>query len=320
MLAFTEHLQNGTFQIRFDNGAVSQVTFSLCRFFGENVAVIRVMSLDFSGAGQSESFLDSGFRFNFWHFFKFLKFILRACRILFFVRFGADHHGHVLAKQCRQLVHLAHLFELLGETEQEQLALILVDDGTTPEGHHQLHLVTVLQELDGMIALEIEIMIVRLRTHVNLLHRGFGTVGLDFLRLLLLLVEVFLVIHHLAYRRIGLWGNLHQVQLVLVGNGKCLSQGNNLGFEILTHHAHGLGCNVIVDTVLGFFLRARTVLPHPSACIRCNIQGSFLLKKYNNFIYKFLGRKNTLFFIYSKFRVIFLFLQRYTTLLSDNIW
>lgn len=67
-LALAEHLLDGAFQIRFDNSAVSQVTFSLYAFFGENVAVVSVMSLDFSGASKGESLLSSGFRFNFRHF------------------------------------------------------------------------------------------------------------------------------------------------------------------------------------------------------------------------------------------------------------
>jgi hypothetical protein len=52
----------------FDNSAVSQVTFSLFGLFGENVAMVSVMSLDFAGAGKRESLLGSGLCFNFRHF------------------------------------------------------------------------------------------------------------------------------------------------------------------------------------------------------------------------------------------------------------
>ena len=62
---------DGTIQILFDNSAVSQVTFSLFGLFGENVAMVSVMSLDFAGAGQSKSLLGGGLGFNFWHFFSF---------------------------------------------------------------------------------------------------------------------------------------------------------------------------------------------------------------------------------------------------------
>jgi hypothetical protein len=40
--------------------------------------MISVVSFDLSGAGQSESLLGSGFRFDFWHFFKVLKFMFRV--------------------------------------------------------------------------------------------------------------------------------------------------------------------------------------------------------------------------------------------------
>jgi hypothetical protein len=61
-------LLNGAIQILFDNGAVSQVTFSLFGLFGENVAMVSVMSLDFAGAGKGESLLGSGLCFDFGHF------------------------------------------------------------------------------------------------------------------------------------------------------------------------------------------------------------------------------------------------------------
>jgi hypothetical protein len=61
-------LLDGAFQILFDNGAVSQVTFSLFGLFGENVAMVSVMSLDFAGAGKGESLLGSGLCFDFGHF------------------------------------------------------------------------------------------------------------------------------------------------------------------------------------------------------------------------------------------------------------
>ena len=61
-------MSHRAFQVVFDNSAVSQVAFSLFGLFGENVAMVSVMSLDFAGAGESESLLGSGLRFNFRHF------------------------------------------------------------------------------------------------------------------------------------------------------------------------------------------------------------------------------------------------------------
>jgi hypothetical protein len=71
LLAHSEHLTDGAVQVVLHDGAVGQVAFSLGTLFGENVAVISVMSLDFAGAGQSESLLGGGLGFDFWHFFEF---------------------------------------------------------------------------------------------------------------------------------------------------------------------------------------------------------------------------------------------------------
>ena len=64
---------DGAVQILFDNSTVSQITFSLFGFFSENVAMVGMMSLDFAGAGQSESLFGSGLGFNFRHFFLIFK-------------------------------------------------------------------------------------------------------------------------------------------------------------------------------------------------------------------------------------------------------
>ena len=64
---------DGAIQILFDNSAVSQIAFSLFCLFSENVAMVGMMSLDFAGAGQSESLLGCGLCFNFRHFFLIFK-------------------------------------------------------------------------------------------------------------------------------------------------------------------------------------------------------------------------------------------------------
>ena len=47
-----------------------QITFLLCGFLREDVAVISVFPLDFSGAGEVEALLGSGISLHFWHFGK----------------------------------------------------------------------------------------------------------------------------------------------------------------------------------------------------------------------------------------------------------
>ena len=64
---------DGAIQVLFDNSAISQIAFSLFCLFSENVAMVGMMSLDFTGAGQSESLLGGGLSFNFRHFFLIFK-------------------------------------------------------------------------------------------------------------------------------------------------------------------------------------------------------------------------------------------------------
>lgn len=202
---------------------------------------------------------------------------LAVFRVLFF-RLGTDEHVHVASHEGRHLIGLAVIGQTFGEAKKEQLALVLVDDGTSTEINLKLDLVAVLEELDGMVALEVEVMIVGLRTQMNLLHDSLGAVGLDFLGFFLLLVEIFLIVHHLADRRCGVGRNFHKVEFVFVGEGQCLAQGYDPGFEIFAHYAHGLCGNVLVDAVLALFLGTRSRRGARLAGVRCDNQVSFLFR------------------------------------------
>ena len=152
--------------------------------------------------------------------------------------------------------------------------LVLVDDGAAPEGHHHFHLVSVSQELGGMIQLEVEVVVVGLRPHVNLLNLRLGTVGLDLFLLFLLFVKIFLIIHHLAYRRVGLRGDLHQIQLIALGNLQSFPEGDNLRLEILSYYAYYLGGDVFINIMLGFLLVGRNITNSISR-VWCALQSSF---------------------------------------------
>ena len=62
-----DHLLYGVLEGLVHEGAVSEVAFSLLGFFGENVAVVGVVSFHLAGAGECESLLHCGFGFHFWH-------------------------------------------------------------------------------------------------------------------------------------------------------------------------------------------------------------------------------------------------------------
>ena len=122
------------------------------------------------------------------------------------------------------VVNFAIILEAFGEFEKFQLAVILVDDAAAAEGHDNLHFVAVLEETDGVVALELHVMFADLRTQADLLDFRLGTVRLDFLQFFLLLVKILLVVHHLAHGWVGLRGNLHQIHSVFVSNRQCFSQ------------------------------------------------------------------------------------------------
>lgn len=50
-------------------GGVVEITFLRGLFLSQNVAMISMLSLDFAGAGESETLLGSGFGFHSWHYF-----------------------------------------------------------------------------------------------------------------------------------------------------------------------------------------------------------------------------------------------------------
>ena len=86
---------------------------------------------------------------------------------------------------------------------------ILVNDGTAFEIDIHLHFATIFQKLDGMIGLELEIMIIGLGSEADFLDHHFRRLRLNLFLFLLLIVKKLLVIHHAAYRRSGLRRNLH---------------------------------------------------------------------------------------------------------------
>ena len=58
-----QHVLDGLYIGAVHNGGVTEVTFALGAFLGQNVTVISVMSFDFSRAGKRKSFLGTRFGF-----------------------------------------------------------------------------------------------------------------------------------------------------------------------------------------------------------------------------------------------------------------
>ena len=117
---------------------------------------------------------------------------------------GGYHHYHPLALQLRHLLRPAVLFELDCETQEKLFTLLGIDDAAAFEEHGGFHFLSVLQELLSMLELELEIVVIGIGAETDLLYHDFSGVVLHLLSLLALLVEIFLIVQNLAYRRIGL--------------------------------------------------------------------------------------------------------------------
>ena len=169
---------------------------------------------------------------------------------LFLGAFRSDHHHHARPLQLRHHLHLAKLLQLLREPEQHDLALVLIDDGTTSEQHLDPHLVAILKEPLGMIELELKVMVVGLGTETDFLDDGLAGIRLDFLLLLLLVENELLVVHSLADWGIGVGRDLHQVQPHVLGDAKRLLDGIDIGIDTFTNQSHHRSLDFLIDPML----------------------------------------------------------------------
>ena len=139
--------------------------------------------------------------------------------------------------------------------------MLLEDDRTATEEYIRLNLCALLQEVLGMLELEVIVVVVGLWTETNLLDYNLNLLCLDLLSLLLLLIEELLVVGNTAYWRICLGRDLDEVELHLISQLDSLLDGEHeVGLYVLTYDAHGWCCDLVVDTVGILLLRTTTAL------------------------------------------------------------
>ena len=190
-----------------------------------------------------------------------------ACHLLLF-HFRRKHHVHLLAVEPGHRLHFGELFEVGGEAEQQDFALLLEDDRTAAEEDVSLDLGPLLEEVLRVFELEIVVVVVGLGAEADLLHDDFRLVGLQFLGLLLLLVKEFLVIGDAAYGRLGLGRDLDQVEFHLVRQAQCVADRHHLRLgDVVAHHAHLGSRDLLVDAV-GVLLLGRSASESGVACCR----------------------------------------------------
>lgn len=157
---------------------------------------------------------------------------------------------HPFALKLRKLLNLAVFFQFLCETEEKNFALFFEDDRTSAEHNVCLYFGAAFKEFDGVIFLEIEIVIVCLRAEANFFHHDFLRFGLDLFLLFLLLVEEFLVIDYAANRRIGVRNDFNEIETCVFRNVKRFLDRVNAGFNAFAYQANlGNVADLLVDPV-----------------------------------------------------------------------
>ena len=108
-----------------------------------------------------------------------------------------------------------------------------------------------------MVELELEVMLVGLRTETDLLDDHLRRIGFLFLRLLFLLIDEFLIVNDLAHGRFGGRSNFHQIQFPFLGHLQRLcNRIDTLLGHIVAHNADARGGDGFVDAETVFLVLA----------------------------------------------------------------
>ena len=170
----------------------------------------------------------------------------------------SDHHYHPLALKLRHVLRSSVLLEFDCKTKEKFFSLVGELNRTSPEENRSLDLGTLTKELLGMLELELEVVLISVRTEADFLYHNLGGILLHLLGLLLLLVKILLVIKYLAHRRVCLGSNLDQVEFHLVSH--LHSCGNRIDARlrnVVTYETH-LWCPYLLIDVQFILVLAAT--------------------------------------------------------------
>ncbi len=184
-----------------------------------------------------------------------------------FLLLRRNEHDHPLSFQYRKGFHLSVFLEVLCEAQKQDLPLFLVDDRTSLEEYEGFELGSLFQELLGVLLLEFVVMLIGLRPKADLLDGDLRRFCLQHFFTLLLLVHELFIVHYLAYRRIGIRGDFHKVEFLLVGHSHGVGGLVNARLNVLAHEADLRGvADVLVDPVCVLFFYPRLVTSVVSYC------------------------------------------------------
>src|SRR5258708_21860132 len=100
-----------------------------------------------------------------------------------------------------------------------------------------------------MLHVKVEVVLIGVGAKTNLLQDRLLGIGLDFFLLFLLVVLKLGVVYDLAHRRIGIGGNFHQIQTLLLSHLDGHRRRIYVYFDIFAYHANA-GCdNPLIDSI-----------------------------------------------------------------------
>src|SRR5262245_55654240 len=154
-------------------------------------------------------------------------------------------------------------------------------DFTTAEAAGDLHLVARLDEAANRTHLDVEIVIVRLRTDLDLLHLDDGLLLLRFAELLLLFVLELTEVENLADRRYRLGVHLDQVEAGFLSAAQRLLRGKHAQVTpVLGHHAHLWHADSVVHADLRS-ARVPAEAPASGSTTHCHVRFTSSLRRFS---------------------------------------
>lgn len=152
------------------------------------------------------------------------------------------------ALQLGRLFHTGELRAGLGEPLHNLMAHLRMAQLAAAEPNRNLHLVPVLQETQGVFHLRVEVADIRIESQTHFLHFHDVLILPGFLFPFGLLKPILAVVHDPAYRRLGGRGNLHQVEILLIGQSLGFPRGHDSQlFPIVADEAHLTVTDLLVD-------------------------------------------------------------------------
>ena len=142
---------------------------------------------------------------------------LRLRDLLHDGRLRRDHDRHRARFHHRAGLDVREILGARHDDGELLLRLLGVRDFATAEAHGELHLVARFEEAARRFHLEVEVVVVGLRTELDLLDVNDRLLALGLARLLLLLVLVLAEVEDLADRRVGLRVHLDEVESLFLG-------------------------------------------------------------------------------------------------------